>query len=153
MNFDYFRYTGDNRYGKVIAKATADALKTFCRQEPEFEQAVEQSGKTFDECISSICKGGLGGGCSDLEVYAKAVRFYFPGADVSMNMTINMSGDVEAAQKPLVARAMTFEEKQALEKDTERLKAKLTKLENVTPSTHVAEPKKLTLDLDDFLDF
>ena len=137
MNFDYFRYTGDNRYGKVIAKATADALKTFCRQEPEFEQAVEQSGKTFDECISSICKGGLGSGCSDLEVYAKAVRFYFPGADVSMNMTINMSGDVEAEHKK--ASAPVPEHKTPV---------------RTASSTQVADkPKKLTLDLDDFLDF
>ena len=108
--------------------------------------------RAFNDCIKSVLSG-IGSACSDLEVFKKAVRFYFPGADIRMSMTINMSGDVEAAQKPLVARAMTFEEKQALEKDTERLKAKLTKLENVTPSTHVAEPKKLTLDLDDFLDF
>ena len=140
MNFDYFRYTGNDKYGKVIAKDTADALKMFCRQEPEFEQAVEQNGKTFDECISSICKGGLGSGCSDLEVYAKAVRFYFPGADISMNMTINMSGDVEAEHKK--ASAPAAEKKESV------IPAK------PAASTQVAAgPKKLTLDLDDFLDF
>lgn len=130
MNNDYFKYTGNDRYGRVIAKDTAEALKIFCRKEPEFDQAVEQSGKTFTECINSICKGGLGSGCSDLEVYAKAVRFYFPGADISMNLTINMSGSVEAEHKAAVSPA-----KPAV-------------------STQVAEkPKKLTLDLDDFLDF
>ena len=53
MEKAYFQYNGNNRVGKLIAKPTADALLTFCEQEPEFEQAIEQSGKSFD----SIQKG------------------------------------------------------------------------------------------------
>ena len=40
----------------VIAGETAKALMHFCEQEPEFEQAIEQSGKTFSDCLNRITK-------------------------------------------------------------------------------------------------
>lgn len=137
MKNEYFKYTGGDSRGKVIAGPTAEALKSFCRQEPEFDQAVEQSGKTFNDCIKSVLSG-IGSACSDLEVFKKAVRFYFPGADIRMSMTINMSGDVEAEHKASAAPAAERKEPAPVK---------------TASSTHVAEPKKLTLDLDDFLDF
>lgn len=32
---------------QVVAGPTAEALREFCRQEPEFKQAMQQSDKTF----------------------------------------------------------------------------------------------------------
>lgn len=80
------------KYQKAIANKTAEALMLFCKQEPEFEQAVEQSGKNFQECLDSVCKK-IGSSISDLEVYTKAVKFYFSTATVHFNMTIDLSGD------------------------------------------------------------
>lgn len=133
MNNDYFRYTGSNQKGKVIAGPTAEALKSFCRQEPEFDQAVEQSGKTFNDCIEEIAVG-LGQSTSDLSVFTKAVQFYFPGATISFNMTINLSGSAEAG----TAEKKPYKKPELIP----------------PPSTRVASSaKKLTLDLDDLLDF
>lgn len=77
---------------KAVSSYVADALNTFCEQEQEFEQAIEQSGKTFQECLDSIVEG-TGNSISDLEVYAKAAKFYFSIAAVHFNMTIDLSGD------------------------------------------------------------
>lgn len=138
MNNDYFRYTGSNQVGKLIAKPTADALLTFCEQEPEFEQAIEQSGKSFDDCIKEIA-GGFNASncaCSDFTIFKKAVQFYFPGATISYSMDIHLSGTVEAKEK------------------------KPYKKPEVIPPPPVSAPKpsasaskKLTLNLDDLLDF
>lgn len=75
---------------RVIAKPTAEALIEFCRQSDEFGQAV-LDGKSFAECVKSVCGSIKGNACSDIEVYEKAVEFYFPGAKVDFQMTIRMS--------------------------------------------------------------
>lgn len=80
------------RYQKAVASETAKALTKFCRQEPEFRQAVEQSGKTFQDCLDECIKG-VKGSISDIELYRKAVSFYFKGADISFSMKIMLSSD------------------------------------------------------------
>ncbi len=74
---------------RAIAKPTADALLTFCKQNDEFAQAVVQ-GKSFEDCVKTVAKN-IGNACSDLTVYQKAVEFYFPGAVVEFKMNIKMS--------------------------------------------------------------
>ena len=100
MDKSYFDVKPKGRHAQVIAKPTADALMEFCRQEPDFEQAIEQSGKTFDDCLTEITKG-IGGAISDLEVYSRAVKFYFPVAAVRFHMTIDLCGDNGAVDPPI----------------------------------------------------
>lgn len=88
------------RYQKAIANETAEALILFCKREPEFEQAVEQSGKSFQECLDSITKG-IKDSMSDLKIYNKAVKFYFSTATVHFNMTIDLSGGNGHAEPPI----------------------------------------------------
>ena len=80
---------------KIVTDAVRDALKTFCEQDEECAQAVVQSDKGLGECIDTVLKGH--GSCvSDLEVYRKAVEFYFPGAMVSMMLKVHVNPyDVE----------------------------------------------------------
>lgn len=78
-----------SKKGKAVSSAVLDALKTFCRQNAEFSQAVVQSDKPVKDCIESTVKGS-GGSISDIEVYRKAVQFYFPGSDIRFSMTINL---------------------------------------------------------------
>lgn len=90
---DYFFYKDiKGQYQKAIAPETAKALTLFCQQEPEFEQAIEQSGKSFQECLDSVCKG-IKHSISDLEAYSKAVKFYFSTAEVHFNMQIDLCGN------------------------------------------------------------
>ena len=73
-------------------------MENFCRQDEEFAQAVVQ-GKTFGECMK-IVAAGCGSGLSDLEAYRRAVRFYFPGAEIRMTMSIDLIGAAAGTPKP-----------------------------------------------------
>ncbi len=110
---------------KVVALETAEVLQLFCNQEPEFEQAIKQSGKTFQECLDSIVKG-ITTGLSDLKAYKRAVQFYFSTADIHFNMTIDLSGNNGYEAPPITVS-----------------------------HTDQAEPKekKISLSIDDILDF
>ncbi len=140
MEKAYFEYNGNNKVGKLIAKPTADALLTFCEQEPEFEQAIEQSGKSFDDCIKEIAGGfsASNPACSDFTVFKKAVQFYFPGATISYNMDIHLSGTVEAKEKKLYKKPEVIPP---------------PPVSAPKPSASASASKKLTLNLDDLLDF
>ena len=81
-----------DRYGKVIGEPVLKALCDFCIQNSEFAQAVEQSDKTIGDCIKEVTKG-IGSAISDLEVYKKAVQFYFKGATVQMKLTIDLGDE------------------------------------------------------------
>ena len=84
-----------------IAERTAQTLLAFCEQEQEFAQAVEQSGKTFQQCLDHAAKGmvkiGNDGSLSDFDTYSRAAKFYFPGAVVHFRMEIDLIGNADAA--------------------------------------------------------
>lgn len=82
-------FKGDRRE-QAMHKPVADALREFCRQQPEFAQAIYQSKKTFADCMKHVAKG-VGTSISDIEAYRRAVEFYFPGAQVEFQMALYMS--------------------------------------------------------------
>ena len=112
---------------KAMAGEVLDVIRDFCSQEPEFAQAVVQGG-SFAECMKKVA-AGVGTSISDLEAYKKAVQFYFPGAVVNMQLTIDLIGDAAQNDEPV------------------RNSDELTEIEEA----HMAEkPKLLTLDLSSF---
>ena len=115
-------------YQKAVARETAKALISFCEQEQEFEQAIEQSGKTFQQCLDSACKG-IGKSISDLEMFSKAVKFYFSIAKVHFEMRIDLSGDNGYEAPPI------------------------TKTDSKPIEDKPKEKSGLTVSLDDLLDF
>lgn len=89
------------RHQDVMKSAVRDALLDFCRQDAEFAQAVAQGG-TFAECMNAVAKN-VGGSISDLEAFRRAVQFYFPGADISFQMRIDLCASVSG--EPLQDRS------------------------------------------------
>lgn len=85
---------------KAMAGAVAEALRSFCRQDAEFAQAVDQGG-SFAECMAAVAKG-VGQSISDLDAFKRAVGFYFPGAKIQMQMTIDLVGDAAKIAEPEV---------------------------------------------------
>ena len=75
----------------AMAGAVLATLKDFCKQESEFAQAIVEGGK-FSECMKAVAKG-VGHSISDLEAYKRAVKFYFPGAKINVQMTIDLVGN------------------------------------------------------------
>lgn len=82
----------------VMKNEVAKALCLFCQQDDVFAKAVVDGG-TFADCVRSISTTKCNG-ISDMEVYKRAVNFYFPGADIDFNMTINRSALVSGDKKP-----------------------------------------------------
>lgn len=82
---------------RIIAPKTAEALKLFCDQSKEFSQAIEQTDKTFQECLDSIAKGiNKNGGVSDFDVFKSAAEFYFKGAVIHFEMRIDLGEEPES---------------------------------------------------------
>lgn len=94
-----------DRYAGAMKNAVCEALDGFCRQDSEFAQAVVQGG-TFEDCMKAVAKN-CGSAISDLEAFRRAVRFYFPGADVKFHMTVNLCADVEAEAEAAAQTART----------------------------------------------
>lgn len=94
---------------KVMAGAVFAAIKDFCLQNEEFAQAVVQGG-SFAECMKKVA-AGVGSSISDLDAYKKAVQFYFPGAEVKMQLTIDLIGK---AAEPEQAAPVAAQEKKPL---------------------------------------
>lgn len=91
---------------RAMAGPVAEALRSFCRQDAEFAQAVDQGG-SFADCMKAVATG-VGQSISDVDAYKKAVRFFFPGASIRVQMTVDLVGD---AAKP----APVGEQKPALQ--------------------------------------
>lgn len=80
------------KYETAVKNAVMKTICKFCEQNAEFKQAIEQSGKSFADCLKATVKGA-GSSLEDLEVYKRAVAFYFPGADIKCTMTLDLGDD------------------------------------------------------------
>ena len=78
------------QYAMAVYDSVRDTLVGFCEQNAEFADAILQQEKTLGQCCNEIMQK-CGKSISDVEVYARAVNFYFPGAKVEMKMTVYMS--------------------------------------------------------------
>lgn len=90
---------------KAMAGAVFAAIKDFCIQEEKFAQAVVQGG-TFADCMKKVAEG-VGSSISDLDAYKKAVQFYFPGAEIRMQMSIDLVGNRNASKLPKIEEKET----------------------------------------------
>lgn len=86
---------------KAMSGAVMAVIKDFCTQDAEFAQAVVQGG-SFVDCMKHVAKG-VGNSISDLDAYKKAVQFYFPGAKIQMQITIDLIGDAAAKTETVAA--------------------------------------------------
>lgn len=77
------------KYENVVKSYVLDEICIFAKQNSEFAQAIEQSDKSFADCLKATVKG-VGASLEDLEVYKRAVAFYFPGADIKCTMTLDL---------------------------------------------------------------
>lgn len=81
-----------DRYGEAMKHAVHDALLNFIAQDEEFAQAVGQGG-SFEDAMKAVAKEIRNSSISDMEAYGAAVRFFFPGAEIKVNMTIDLIGE------------------------------------------------------------
>lgn len=72
-----------------VKNAVLRTICNFCEQNAEFKQAIEQSDKSFADCLKASVAGAKEH-ISDLDCYKRAVAFYFPGADIKCTMTLDL---------------------------------------------------------------
>lgn len=100
-----------DRHASVMKTAVRNQLELFCDQDDEFAQAVVQGG-SFEDCMKAVAKS-CGQSLSDHEAYQRAVQFYFPGAKVKMQCTIDLIGDAageaEAPKAPKTTKRITLD--------------------------------------------
>ena len=78
-----------NRYEDAVKTYVANALRGFCEQNEIFAEVLYKTKRTLSDCLKEIMKG-CGQHISDIEVYRRATKFYFPDSEVKMLMEITV---------------------------------------------------------------
>ena len=78
-----------NQKIKTIAKHVADKLIQFAENKT-FGLAIQESDLTLTDCCKEVLKD-VTHHISDIEVYKRAAKFYFPSSDVEFTMNILVS--------------------------------------------------------------
>ena len=76
----------------AVSKFVASTLTHFCEQNERFAEVVYRTPRTLSECCAEIMDG-VGNQISDIDVYRGAVQSYFPNADISFQMNIQIHGE------------------------------------------------------------
>lgn len=96
-----------DKYGAAMKLAVKDALIEFSRQDDEFAQAIVQGG-SFDDCMKAVSKRVKNSCISDLDAYAAAAEFYFPGSKIRFEMRIELCEHEEAPKSPVLIDLTAF---------------------------------------------
>lgn len=83
-----------SKHGSVVVRPVADTLEQFCENNADFAAAVLGEDKHFADCIAAVTHG-VGAAISDIEAYRRAVRYFFPDADVKFDIRIILPGLVD----------------------------------------------------------
>lgn len=80
-----------------VKSHVANTLRQFCKSDTRFAEVVVKTVRSLSECCAAVMDG-TGNAISDLEVYKKAVQFYFPKADIEFQMLIH-TGEMPSADE------------------------------------------------------
>lgn len=86
INKELDEFHGD-KYGDAVHTYVANILRDFCEQDERFAETVYKTKRTLSDCCAEIMKG-CGQHLSDIEVYRRATKMYFPDSEVDCVITI-----------------------------------------------------------------
>lgn len=99
-------FVGSGR-AKMIFPHVVKTLRGFIEEDDRFAEVFANTVRTVSECCAAVVDKS-GDVMSDLEVYRKAVQFYFPNADVEFKMNVRITGAApseEEMKKPADIKA------------------------------------------------
>lgn len=99
-------FVGSGR-AKMIFPHVVKILRGFIEEDDRFAEVFANTARTISECCAAVVDKS-GDVMSDLEVYRKAVQFYFPNADVEFKMNVRITGAApseEEMKKPADIKA------------------------------------------------
>lgn len=82
-------FKGD-RYAEAVHQEVSEVLINFCKQNIQLADVITKTKRTLSDCCTECVKDVKNGKLSDLEVYKRAVGFYFPNSEVSMIMAVQL---------------------------------------------------------------
>jgi len=83
---------------QAIHKAVVATLKKFCEEDARFAQVFLKTRRTLSDCCVQIVRG-VGNSISDIEVYRRAVQFYFPNSEIEFKMNILLTGEAPSEEE------------------------------------------------------
>ena len=81
-----------NRYGDAVKPYVSNTLRKFCEDNETFAEVFYKTKRTLSDCLKEVMKG-CGNAISDIEVYRRVARFYFPNSEVEFLMQISITGE------------------------------------------------------------
>lgn len=81
-----------NRYGDAVKPYVSNTLRKFCEDNETFAEVFYKTKRTLSDCLKEVMKG-CGSAISDIEVYRRVARFYFPNSEVEFLMQISITGE------------------------------------------------------------
>ena len=137
---EFKAFTGGSKE-KAVSSYVSRIIQDFCSQDVRFAEVVLKFKRTLSDCCKDVMHG-VGSHISDIDVYRGAVKFYFPNAEVSMNMTIEITGDAPEESEILKEAEKPKEKKEAKHKAEKATAEKPKKETKPVPPEPKAEKKK-----------
>ena len=103
---------------KCLCEPIGNMLIKFCYQNEEFALAVERFDKPLIEALKDIAKMSTKDKpmISDVEAYAKAVKFYLPAGEIICSFRVNLPEerdddllDLEVTEAPVQSEAIILD--------------------------------------------
>lgn len=113
-------FKGD-KYGNAVHTYVANSLRDFCNQNETFAKVFYKTKRSFSDCVKEIMKG-CGNAISDIEVYRRATKFYFPNSEVEflMKITVTEEPDEKYINKEPPKEKTASQEPKKAEKASEK---------------------------------
>jgi hypothetical protein len=97
INAELQSFSGGNKE-KAVSTYVANTLRQFSEEDERFARVVLNTKRTLSDCCEEIMQG-VRESISDIEVYRRATKFYFPNSEVEFNMVIHLTGDAPTEEE------------------------------------------------------
>ena len=94
---EYGNFKGDTK-AKAVSSYVSTIIQDFCKQDERFAEVVYKFKRTLSDCCEDVMHGVVSH-ISDIDVYRGAVKFYFPNSEISMNMSIQITGEAPSNEE------------------------------------------------------
>lgn len=114
------------RKEEAVSTYVSTVLQDFCKQDERFAEVIYKFKRTLSDCCEYVMRGSSNH-ISDIDVYRGAVKFYFPNAEVEMNMVIHVTGEAPGEDEILKEAEKPKEQMPKSKKQTAKKKTKSEK--------------------------
>lgn len=82
----------------AVKTYVANTIRQFCTEDERFAYAFAHTARSLSDCCREVMQSA-GSAISDIEVYRRAARFYFPNSEVQFKMLIEITGEAPTEEE------------------------------------------------------